>query len=360
MQHRLRRIIGLGMAAAVLAGLAIAAPASAVEPIHFRVGYNYYCAGVIGTPGQTGTFQQLDATGAVIQSFDVTIDPGGEYNRCFDEVWHAGMKARATLDGVTRTVTLPKLGVRINRATDVVSGVGPAGKVVTLYVTHWTSFTSSTLVTRNKTISADGTFSKDYTTLANLIGGDLVSLYYTSTAGDQFSIVEVTPLVEVWIGRPNFGVQLLTGTGGKVTLRNSAGTFRGAGYAMYPGFDVPTWDYELFQTKAGTPITARIGDKVSSSIPSNMAFTIPNLTLSANATTNVISGSCPANRKLRWTVYVGSGSSSTAYVGAGVCSAAGTYSVDLTPNINVAVGQPVEIVARLGTGDLVARKKLAQ
>jgi hypothetical protein len=356
MRIRIRRPVGLGLVASLAIGVAAITPAAAANPWTTRVGVNQQCMAVDGPSGATGVVRQLTSGGEIMGERPVSIGGGGQDEVCFYDPFLPGMKIQGEIGGVVRTSTVPTLSLRINRATDVVRGSAPAGKSVHVNVIHWSSFTSSVQKGTNVTASSTGSYSRDLTTLVNIAGGDSLDVSYTSSAGDFWGINEVAPRLGVWINRAQMGAELLSGSGGSVSLRTSGGTLRATGYVSWLNGEDLLWDFGIF-AKNGTPVTARIGDKVSSSIQSNMSLTIPRLTVVVAASTDVVSGSCPAGKSLRWTL---SNGSSLVYVGAGSCSAGGTYSVDLTAHADVVAGQRIEVVVRLSTGDYVYRRAIVQ
>jgi hypothetical protein len=149
---------------------------------------------------------------------------------------------------------------------------------------------------------------------------------------------------------------LLSGTGGSVALRTPTGTTRAKALVAWDGISGNLFDGGTFRSGAGALVSPRVGDKVVSALQPDMRFTIPNLTASASAASDVVHGSCPAHRPLQLTLADGG---STVFVGSTICSAAGTYSYDFTPHADVLVGQRVDVAARLAAGDLVVRRTVA-
>jgi putative ubiquitin-RnfH superfamily antitoxin RatB of RatAB toxin-antitoxin module len=210
--------------------------------------------------------------------------------------------------------------------------------------------------TTSTTAGSAGTYAKDVTSTVNVAGGDRIEAIYTASSGDVLGVSEITPMVQVWVGRSQFGGHLLSGTGGTVTLRTSAGTFRGSGPISFDGIDLETLHDSSVFRNAGTPKTARVGDRVSSALQSNMSFKIPNLTIHVDSATDVISGACPAGRSLMWTV---ADSGNVIALNVATCSGAGSYSIDTTADHDIGAGERVEVTARLATGDRVAIRRIA-
>lgn len=357
MPQHLRRVLGAGLTAALLAGLTISTAAAAATPITFTAAYGDSCVNVSGPVGSTGSLRLLNSSGAQLDSQAVDLAGDGEDLDCFEIDPLPGMKVSATLDGTTRTWTLPKLSVRIDRATDVVRGQAPAGKTVRLRVRHYSGFNSFGYWNTTKTASSAGTYSKDLTSLVNIRGGDTVSATYISSAGDRISVQEVAPRIQVWIGRSRFGAELLTGTGGKVTLRNAAGTYRATGVVSYiPLYEEGVLDYSQFLND-GDPRTVRAGDKVSSTIQSDMSFTVPTITVAADAASDGVTGTCPAGKQLRLRV---AHEGSQQFEATGTCTGAGTFAFDTTGFYDIVAGDRAEIAFRFVKGDLVARRVIAQ
>lgn len=355
MHHAIRRVLGLGLGASVLATLALAGTVSAANTYALHVAYDNDCVNIDGPAGATGVVRHRTSGGTLIDHVDVTLGLDGIGVACFDSELVAGQKIQPTIDGVTRTMTLPKFSIRINRSTDVISGAAPAGRPVKLTVAHFTSFSGFAYYHASKTASSSGTYSRDVTSIVNIAGGDLVSGYTTLSSGDSVSTREITPRIKVWIGRSHFGSQLMSGTGGTVTLRNASGTYRASGGTSWLELDSVIWDNAIFLND-GTPKSPRVGDRITSSIQSNMSFTIPNLSLTIDTADDGVSGSCPASR---WVFIEVTNDGAVKYTDQVKCSAGGTYSRDMTGDHDLVAAERVEVVARLSTGDQVAIRKVA-
>lgn len=352
MINSLRRAAAtVGIAALVL--LAGAAPAAAAEGIAFDVRLYSTCVYARSTPTALGSVSLLSSGGTVLETQEVSFDGSGNASACFDQPVYAGMKLRGVTGGVTRTFTVPKLGFSVDRATDVLKGTAPAGKKVTIQVNRDPSFFDPTSTTFTRTTSSTGTWSVDTTSKFNLRGGDSAFITY-SNGTDSAARFGLVPNLLVRIGSAHTWANLNPAQGGNVTLKNSAGTVRAKA-----GFAGAWWSWDStmeawFTSAAGSSVAVRVGDKVSAPFQPSMAFTVPNLTISANAATNTISGSCPAGKRLR--IYVsGHGTSDMDGV---ACSSGGTYNHVMTLGYDVQAGDKVRVQARLSQGDIVERVRL--
>ena len=106
----------------------------------------------------------------------------------------------------------------------------------------------------------------------------------------------------------------------------------------------------------GSPRTVRIGDRLSSSIQSDMSFTVPTLTLAVDTAADTAAGSCLAGKRLMLLVLH---NHSQQFAGFMTCTAGGTFGFDTSGSYDIVAGDRVEITLRFAKGDLVARRAVA-
>jgi len=350
------RALGAGVAIALILGALAATPVAAAAPVTFQLDLGDDCVRVNGASGTNATVRELSPTNDVMGAVDITLNGSGTGSACFLASFQPGLKVQATASGTTRTLTIPALSARIDRAADVVKGVAPKSSTLVLTVYHWTSFSALTQHDLVVHATSTGRYSRDTTSTIAITGGDKVWVAWQSASGDRVRAVEQAPQLAVWIGRPRMAALLLSGTGGSVALKTPGGVTRAKALVAWDGSSGNLFDGATFRSSAGGLVSPRIGDKVVSALQPDMHFTIPTLTASASAASDVVHGSCPAHRPLRLTLANGG---STVFVGSAICSAAGTYSFDFAPNADVLVGQRVDVAAKLATGDLVVRRTVA-
>lgn len=353
MNLRVIRRAALTVAAASLAIAAGASPAAAATPPTFDVRLGDQCTTVSGTPTASGTVSQLTSTGAVLQTVNVAFGGDGTDQACFDDTFHPGMKIRGTAEGITRTFSIPYVSLAVDRTTDVIRGRTRAGTQVKVTIDHRSKFTLGTEYTYNRTPSSTGTWSVDTTSKFNLVGGDSIHVEVTS-GPDHVDWWTAVPQLTVRINSSRVEALMLPGQAGNVVLRTGSGTLRGK--ASFAGsFDIEVNARNWFVNSYGTQVPARVGDTVSAPFQPSMAFTIPNLTVAVNSATDVVSGSCSANRRMLVGVHTGM----MVTLIEAACSAAGTYSVDTTATEDIQPGMRIVVSLKRTSGDVVERVKIA-
>jgi hypothetical protein len=352
-----RRALGLALAGSMLATLTVAGPAAAATSPTFSVDYSSSCVVVSGPASGVGTFRHLASDNSLLEERAVGLNNAGNGAGnavlCLEDAPVPGQTLWANVEGVTRTLTLPRVSLRIDRSTDVLRGTAPAGTTVKLTVFHYAKLgVGATTVTRTRTASATGAWSTDLTAAVNIVGGDQAAATHTTSAGDKVTAREISPVLRIWIGRSTFAAGLQTGTGGTVTLRAPSGAVRGSGVVSAVSGQLA----EQFGTFTANGLAAvpRVGDRVSAPFQPSMAFTIPTLTLTVSKATDVVSGACVAGRSMQVRI-VYPGDESSAFFR---CPADRTYSVNWSGIIDIIPGYTVEVVTRLPSGDVVQRRQI--
>ena len=353
---RIRRVaMGAVATGAIAVGIVGVGPAAAVPLVTFNVTVLQGCTYVTGPATLPVTVSQLTSTGTVIEKASSQFDLGGHTYVCFDDNFVPGMKVSALTNGATRTVTVPKLSVRVNRVTDVVSGVGPASKTLEVSIVHFSSFKTSKTTVINKKVSSAGTWSMDTTSSINLIGADRIGIIYRASTGDNFLLDGVTPFVGVRIASSRVIGSVNEGGDVAVTLKTSAGATRARAHLVSANNSQP--QDGVFVNTSGYAVAARVGDKVASNAGTNGSFTISNLTVGVNTATNTVYGTCLASKPMKIEVttpspYVFTRTFTT-------CNSAGHYSLDTTASVDIAAGDRVLVTVRLSSGDTISRLRTA-
>lgn len=350
------RLAAGALALATAASLAGAPAVGATAPLFlFNVQVNSECVYLNQGPASVfTTISQLDPAGAPVEIRGITLDSGGSGGVCMAEPFYPGMKVSALVNGTTRTLTVPKLTVKVDRVTDVVSGVAPKGSSLTIQVVHWANYATSATTTVNKTATSTGTYSTDLTSKVNVIGGDRASVTLNYASGDSAGARTMVTSVGVRIGSPKVEAQLGTGETGVVSLKDAAGVLRAKAGLSFSGWDPSTKG--LF-VAGGSAVSTRVGDKVAAPLGGGVAFTVANLTVTTNVSTNVISGVCQANRALKVLVHNDSPYKSEEFKL--VCTSGGTYTLNVTATVDLQTADKVLVTMRLSTGDQVSRQRVA-
>lgn len=355
--HRLRRV----GSALTIAGLALTVlPASvwAGQPIAVNV--------IIGAPYVSGTgvpnasyvvtlrnadheFKGRVTVGAngngfwIVNSFTVSIDTNDTIK----------------VDGPnTRTVTVPRLTVVADRVANTISGLGPASSTVSASALHCLVLGNQCSGSKNKSAPTDGTghYSAGFAAF-DPRGGDYWSVYWTSPDADTITTIGYFPYIEVWRNQARLNGIGRAGALVTATVKTAANVLRGTARAVVPA---PAWFFDTtFRNSSVDPVNVHSTDKVSADIASDAHFTMPAVTVAGDAATNVVSGTCPANRPLQLNAYdpayARPDPSTTAF---GMANGAGSYSINVTtnePTFNLTSGDRLEVICDLATGDAVAR-----
>jgi hypothetical protein len=233
--------------------------------------------------------------------------------------------------------------------------VGPASKKLEVSIVHYSSFKTWKTTVINKTVSSTGRWSMDTTSSINLIGGDQIGVVYRASSGDSFDVEGITPVVGVRIASSRVIGSVNGGSSVTVTLKTAAGTTRARAH-LSSSYNAQALD-SVFMNTSGYAVTARVGDKVSSTVASNGSFTIPNLTVSVDTATNVVSGSCLASKPMKIEVTTPNPYAFTrTYT---TCTSGGHYTLDTTSSVDIKPGDRVLATVRFSSGDTVSRLRTA-
>jgi len=331
-----------------VAGLVLAPVASAAATFTFSMDINSSCVSGTGPASTAHTISLLSAGGDLLWRDWDTSDTYGNWYACFDRPIVPGDKVRAATGSGSRTVTVPNLTARANRVTDVVNGHAPAGAALNIYVYHYTALGgSSTSFVWGVFANGSGDYSFDFTPLVNAKGGDYGYTRYTS-GSDTFEANFDFPYMEVARGSAEVSGALNYGQSATLTLKSSTNAVRGT--ALVVGDNGNGFD-GAFTTAGGSSVRARMTDKVTGGFASDADITIPDIAVSAVASTDVVSGQCMANAS--YALYVRKNDYSDSDTRYGTTNASGQFSVDVTSTVNLASRDWLSLTCRYPSGDRV-------
>jgi hypothetical protein len=336
--------------AAALVGFVTVAPAVGATPVTFHVDLRYSCVYFYGAASTAYTVSRLDGT-LVLDRDVVATDGGGMGQACFADAPTAGQELRAVTAGYARTMTVPAFSMRNDRATDVVSGAAPAGRTVNVGVDRYATGTygdGAAPYERTVTATASGTYSVDVTADGGFRGGDALSAWVTTAAGDSLFTGAPAEHVRVQRGSSRVDGWLSPGDPVELVLRNATGGIRGR--ARLVGLpDNPSWG--RFMTANGATVVARAGDKVVGDLAPDATFTIPDMTIVADSTTDVVTLTCPGMPGQGAIVIARRADFSASVTRVGVTNASGVRSYDVTASVDLEAGDVLEGTCRLDSGD---------
>jgi len=346
---RLRRRIALAMTAAVLGVATLPVPALAVTPITFSIQINNSCQYGDGEPNASFVIRLIAKNGDLVERMSTTSNGSGDWSACFTNPATPGDKLRATGGGSDRTVTIPVLTLRANRVSDTVSGKWIPSTGMSVCVTHYTYLSSQVGACLPDTSDSNGSYSIDFTSQFNVDGGDYVYATYAS-GSDQFQLTIYVPFMVV--SRAEAFVQGALNPGQVATLELQDGATNVRGTAVVQNGNYNAFS-GYFRNAAGNYVRPRPGDIVDASFASDAVITIPDITGSGVAATDVVTGHCMPNRPFELFVYKPNYSdTATRY---GISDGSGNFSRDFSADINLVSGDRIRVTCRYNTGDLVRR-----
>ena len=346
----------LSLACSVVLTLAALLPAPAAGGsivLLFSAQIGSYCAQVTGGPPSTLHVVSLYTAEMELKDrVRVTSSDSGYVSACFADQIVSGDRLRASASGSTRTVTVPKLSLSINRVTDVVSGVAPAGVLVTFGLSKYAGLTNTSEQRyAYATANGAGSYSVDVTSTFNLIGGDYVygainvgsDYYNVSTTVSYVHVLRASALIDGYLGQSRSAT---------ITLMTPTDAVRGR--AVVVGESQIGSFSGRFITSTGIGVNARMGDKVSGTFASDAAFTIPDVRVSADPATDILTGKCPPTRSYKmWARRANYSAQATV---TGTSGPTGVFSRDVTATMNILSNDVLEVWCKLPTGDQVGRR----
>jgi hypothetical protein len=241
--------------------------------------------------------------------------------------------------------------MRNDRATDVISGVAPAGRTVSIGVDRYATGTygnGTDPYSRMVTATAAGTYSVDVTADGGFRGGDMLNVWVTTAAGDSLFTGAPAESVRIQRGSSRVDGWISLGDPVELVLQNATGGIRGR--ARLVGLpDNPSWG--RFTTANGATVVARAGDKVVGDLAPDATFAIPDITIVADPATDVVTLSCPGMPAQGAIVEARRADFSASISKVGVTNASGVRTYDVTAAVDLQVGDVLQGTCRLDSGD---------
>jgi hypothetical protein len=269
----------------------------------------------------------------------------GDADLCFPRPIVGGDTITLRVGGtVIRRFTIPTLGVRPDRDTDVVTLRGTPGSTFNVERADCTvaGLACAAWETREFTMPPSGTDAWDLDGIQDITGGDRFYLEWVSPKGDVVSIYTAAPHLQVFIGRSRAFGNANPGTAVTVRLRRG-GTLVGQGSATADA----GYDYATTLRKNGSPVTVRQGDIVRGSFASDAVLPA---TLTMEIDGDGIVGACLPEVDVRLALRSGDGESyeyaASDEVGAYAFTGLG---------LDARVGQTAIVLCTSDAGDTVGR-----
>jgi hypothetical protein len=341
--------------------LTVGAPAvmAAPRPLTVNVAVGDSC--VSGTARKNSFVKVVvrDAAGSKILREVSDTGPSGDWQVCgYGYPILTGARVRATVfeTGQSRQFTVPKLTIATDRVSEVVSGKAPAGSTVSLEV----STAGASMVglpeydfVQDVVASGSGTYSHDFSGDGiDLIGGTLATATWRS-AGGAINVWRQTyvPGLAVVIGEAQFsGVFKPNAHLGIVVSHNSSEVATGDAVAD------PFYGGQIsgqFVDADTEPYAIQPGDEIDApGLGSDGTFTVPDIAGSATLATDQVSGTCFGGGL--YGVYV-IGPQYEFGFDFGMAAPNGSFTADLSSQLNIKKGFSVEIACYRTNGDIVVQ-----
>jgi hypothetical protein len=356
---RLRRVGAVALASALLPVALAASPVAAANHIHLFAGIGE-CrfSGTNAVAKTKVAIEWKDSEGRLKSKHSVKSNASGAFQTLCesDELLEPGDTVKTTGTNGTKTVTVPDLGIAADRGTDNVSGHAPHLADLTIEAdTYDGGFGAPTVHTVNLQADGGGVWGTNFSS-ADLRGWDDLFVVYTDTGtgGDTYFRHAVVQGVDVTIGLP--WITLVGNPGDAVDLSlvddvTQIGSF--AGNLDYFGFRSVQFVNELQNA-----VRPHVGNTVSSTAYSDIAFDIPAVVATPNATSERVSGNCGTGAVTGYSVTMHNRAYTKAATRFGTTSAAGAFTAKFktgSPTWNIQTGDKVTVACKLVSGDIVER-----
>ncbi len=304
---------------------------------------NYFAAGCL-TPGAYVVGSLREPSGRAVANMSAIVDIAGNISYSYFVWGHAFSYAvpgytvtfKEYVGGVltaTFKTKLPNIKfISINRASAIVQGTGPAGKLATLNWSHnrWDAAHSTLSVTKNRIISSAGIWKVDFGTVP-IRGGDHIHADVFPTGNFEVSNDMDVPAMYCRLGSNYCELNGFALTPATIQIIHGGQTYNFSG-----SFDEWGYFWAELRTPTGAPIFLVPYDKISGTGVAQ--YGLPNLTANINYTTNTITGKAPPYKYFN--VWVYQGSTSNWYNVYAHSNGSGVYSANFTASLDLLAGNP--------------------
>ena len=345
-----------GLLAGSFAGAASAAP----RPITFEIFIGDSC---VSGRAKSNSFLKVlitDRSGIQKGRGAVETDPDGYWSACMQQ----GVRPMAPGDkvavsdfetGQKRTFTVPTLTGRVDRGTNVVSGKAPSGTTVEVEAFDFRfDLWGEQYDSIQQVVANNGTYAYDFDNAGvDIMGGASVVIRWR-TGADVVMVgrFQIAPFVVLTLGQSDFAgasgpnklAQLtLSRNGGVVARGNGVGAY---GDTTFYG-DFADGDGERYFLKGGEWFSAPMLGAASS-------WRVPQINGRSDLAADTVSGRCFANGRF---VTLAQGSGGLGYgLGFGTAKADGTFTVDLSDQVDIVRGFRVGILCYSPEGDEISQE----
>jgi hypothetical protein len=257
--------------------------------------------------------------------------------------------------GQKRAITVPTLTGKVDRGTNVVSGKAPTGTTVEIEAFDFRfDLWGEQYDSVQHVVSNNGSYAYDFDNAGVDIKGGASVVIRWRNGSDTVSVgrFQIAPFVVLALGQSDFAGASGPNKLAQLSLyRNGAVVARGNGVGAYGDSsfygDFVDSDGERYFIKGGERFSAPVLGAAST-------WRVPQIAGSANLAADTVSGRCFANGRF---VTLAEGANGAGYgFGFGSAKADGSFTVDLTDQVDVRKGFRIGILCYSAEGDEVSQE----
>ena len=348
------RAIGgaLALSALLLTLLPSAASAASFNP---KLGVNIGNCSVYGWDAgskKTVVLTWKDSDGNLKNKQTVKSDSSGNFdsNCDYTENIEFGDTFQVAIGTSSRTLTIPKLTIVVDRVSDSVSGKGPASDAVDI-----TACGDSGCYSATEPTNGAGAYAHNFSGDTNITGTGYGWVDWYSAQGDYVENNADAQQLQIWEGRTGSSLSYwVSGAPGQqftVHLLNGSLTEIGSSVAFLDQWG--TYRNDILDAD-GARVFAHAGDTVDATgLASDAHFVLPAISVAGNVKTNKVSGTCLPNSPYSFEAYATDYSRDANFNG--TTTGAGSFSVKITSQMKLKHGDHVDVYCTMSTGDQVAK-----
>ena len=279
---------------------------AATQPIRLTLFVGSECFYGWATDGSTVAYKWKDAAGNLKEQAEVQAEGGLWHSDCEEFTGpriEPGDRFVVSDGHSTRRFTIPDLTIQLNRVSDVIKGNAPAGTGVRLdYL--FPAYPGWEIVTDRKKLNvhANGQWSFDITRYHNISGGDSAGMIWKSEFGDRVFMFADAPYVVVTIGESDIeGVANHYATA-QFQLKDGTTSEEKGSATVSLGLDQAIDG--TFRDGSGDPVAVSPGDEVVSNVAADASFIVPDIQVTTDAATDIVSGRCSDAGRFTQSVHI--------------------------------------------------------
>jgi hypothetical protein len=213
----------------------------------------------------------------------------GTFHICLDRAVKSRDRLTARTPTDERTITVPRLGARLDRVRDRLTGRGPDLADLEAQVTTCTPGACTVGLPFPVAVTERGTFRRDLDPM-DITGSDRAEVTLERGSGDRFIVTAFAPVMEVRHDGPAM-VRVLADRLGPVTLtlRSDSGQLRATATreSRHPGAFLTI----RFRNN-GTPVTIHGGDRIVGDLADDATMRVPPLAVALDAAADTVTATC--------------------------------------------------------------------